>query len=136
MRKYIVVIILTLAAAGLHAQNIATTTLSWKADACLDVNTGIVNAAYDQVLSYSNTRIEWRTIQGDLKRTFTILEGNGQWANVTQNGSMLYEVESDGRRGTVQLSRTAGAVSIHILLLRDDGDAEQFTLSVSTITTL
>jgi hypothetical protein len=136
MKKYIAVLILTLAATGLHAQNIATTTLSWKADACLDVNTGVVSTIYDQVLSYSNTRIEWRTIQGDLKRTFTILEVNGQWSNAAQNGAILYEVESDGRRGTVKFSRTAGATSIHVLLLRDDGNAEQFTLSISTITTL
>lgn len=136
MKKILLVVALIIPGFLVKAQNIATTTLAWKVDACLDVNTGTSGTAYDQVLSYSNARIEWRSIQGDLKRAFTILEVNSQWANVAQNGTILYEVESEGRRGTVQFSRTAGVVSIHVLLLRDDGDAEQFTLSVPTITTL
>jgi hypothetical protein len=136
MKKILLVVALIIPGFLVKAQNIATTPLAWKVDACLDVNTGTSGTAYDQVLSYSNTRIEWRSIQGDLKHTFTILEVNGQWSNVTQNGTTLYEVESNGRRGTVQFSRTAGAVFIHVLLLKDEGNAEQFTLSVSTITTL
>jgi hypothetical protein len=136
MKKSLLIVALIINGFLLKAQNIATTTLVWKVDACLDVNTGVSSNAYDKVLSYSNTRIEWRSIQGDLKRTFTILDVNGQWSNVAQNGAILYEVESDGRRGTVQFSRTAGEVSIHILLLQDEGNAEQFTLSGSTITAL
>lgn len=116
-----------------QAQSITSATLTWRADACLDVNTGMSSATFDQLVSYGNARIEWRSIQGDLKRTFTILEVNGQWDNVNHAGSILYEVENGGRRGTVQFSRTGGAVTIHVVLLKDEGNAEQYTLSISTI---
>jgi hypothetical protein len=136
MKNYLIIIVLVIPTFALKAQNIETSTLRWKIETCLDVNTGTLNTAFDQLISYGNGRIEWRSIQGDLKRTFSILETNGQWLNVAQNGSILFEIESDGRRGTVQFIRSGGTITIQVILLREEGNAEQFTLTASSTTPL
>ena len=134
MKKYLVIVSFALTAVGLHAQNIASTTLTWKVDACLNVNTGVSTEATDQILSYGNERIEWRDETGNVKATFEIIEVNGQWTNVTDNGIMLYEVLSEGRQGTVQFSRADGKYSIRIILLKPSENPDVHRLSVSTVT--
>ncbi|MBT1689140.1 hypothetical protein [Dawidia soli] len=130
------ILILALPAINLHAQNIASTTLTWKADAYLDINTGMARATSDQLVSYSNQRIEWHDEAGNVKATYSIIEINGQWTNVMNNGTILYEVRSEGRQGTIQFSRASGILSIQIVLLKPDENPDMFRFSVSTVTPL
>jgi hypothetical protein len=134
MQKYLTAACLFFSAIGIQAQNISSGTLIWKVDASLDVSTGISNEAAEQVLSYGNERIEWRDGAGSMKATFEIIEVNGQWTNVMNNGAILYEVRSDGRLGTIQFSRADGKHSIRIILLKPSEDPDIHRLSVSTVT--
>jgi hypothetical protein len=135
IQKYLTAACFLFSTIGLKAQNISSGALVWEVDACLDVSTGISNEATDQILSYGNERIEWRDGAGSVKATFEIIEVNGQWANVRNNGAIVYEVRCDGRPGTIQFSRAEGKHSIRIILLKPSEDPDIHRLSVSTVTT-
>jgi hypothetical protein len=136
MKRYLAIITLGLFTINIQAQNVASTTITWKVDGSLDVNAGISNATVDQLVSYGSERIEWRDGTGSVKATFEIIEVNGQWTNVMNNGAILYEVRSNGRQGTIQFSRVNGIPAIQIVLLKPDENPDVFRLSVSTLSTL
>jgi hypothetical protein len=136
MKKYVAIAALVWIASRAYAQDITSTTLTWKVDACLDVATGISSSTSDQLVSYGKERIEWRDGTGGVKATFEIIEVNGQWTNVMNNGAILYEVRSDGRQGTIQFSRVNGIPTIQIVLLKPDDNPDIFRLSVLTLTIL
>jgi hypothetical protein len=73
-------------------------------------------------------------VDDSIKYTFIVLEVNGQWSDVKNSGNVLYEVESNGRQGTVEFIRQDGTIYIRITLLKPAENPDIFRLSVSTIT--
>jgi hypothetical protein len=136
MKTAIFLIMPLMSGIGLSAQNITTQTLRWNVATTQEINTGKHTESADQIVSYGNTRIEWQDPKGAVKKTFTITDINGSWTNVQSNGSVLYEVSIGEQQGTVTFIRTSGELTVRIILLKGEEDADLYEMSITDITTL
>ena len=117
--KKLFLVILSLTCINLCGQDIRTATIRWSSEGNFNVNTGEDIRENTEVISYPD-HIEWRTANGSLKYSLGIVETNGTWTNVSGNGQVIFEVNNQGRRGTVQFSRSAEEIKVKVMLLSED----------------
>lgn len=119
---------------GVLAQDITTATISWAVTQTQAVNTGDITESEDRVISHGQSTIEWTDRHGVVKKSFTISEVNGSWANVQTPGTILYEVQNGEESGTITFQRTANEILIRILILRGEEIPDIYEMTISTIT--
>ncbi|HEY9046879.1 MAG TPA: hypothetical protein VIN08_13340 [Ohtaekwangia sp.] len=123
----------------LRGQSIATQNLAWQASSVTDVNTGdILSAGGDKIISHGSTSVEWKDNQGHVKYTYTVNTVNGTWSNVSNSGSIIYQVTAGGKSGTITFIRSGSEITIRILLLKEDGEniPDMYEFKITGITTL
>jgi len=138
MTKYIIIILVSIPCL-LQAQNITSATLNWQASFVTDVNTGdILSTGGDQIISHTNSAVEWKDNQGHVKYTYTVNTVNGTWSNVSNNGSIIYQVTTGGKAGTIAFIRSGNEITIRILLLKEDAEdiPDMYEFKITGITTL
>jgi hypothetical protein len=129
--KYIIHLIFILSTCLLQAQDITSSTLRWNLSSVFIIDTGETIEKKSSIVSFSD-HIEWRKEDGTLDYALTILEPNGHWTNVNTNGSIVFEVDKQGNRGTISFEKDTGGTRIRIMLLNGD-KSEAFELSVANI---
>jgi len=137
--KFIKILIVFLIPGWLQAQNITTQSLSWQTASATDVNTGdILSASGDKIISHGSTSVEWKDSQGNVKYTYTVNTVNGTWSNVSNNGSIIYQVTTGGKAGTIAFIRSGNEITIRILLLKEDAEdiPDMYEFKITGITTL
>src|SRR5262249_13377875 len=102
MRVVKTTLILMLLTTGfaLHAQKITTNTIRWNSVSTFNAASGEKNMENTTVTSYTD-HIEWSAADGSLKYSVKILETNGSWPNISTNGQIIYEIDNQGKGGTV-----------------------------------
>lgn len=135
MRIFLTLSLLT-AAHALFSQNIVNHTVQWSVFRQLEANTGTLTDLNETIESYGSGRIEWKDRRGNIKKTFVIREVNGAWNNIQLPGTILFEVDFEGRPGTVRFSREEGKIIVQVVLLNADDNPDIYELYVSTFTIL
>jgi len=137
MRNVLLLSICLLPGMSVYAQNVTTQTIRWHISQTQDINGGRVYEDTDQIVSYGTGKVEWQNAQGVVKKTFIINETNGSWPNVQNNGSILYEVRVGDQPGTLRIFRTAGELTVRIMLIKDDqADPDLYEMSITSFETL
>jgi len=123
-----------------RAQSITQQQLLWKVSSVIDVNTGdILSTGGDQIISHSNTSVEWKDSQGNVKYTYAVNTVNGTWSNVNNTGSIIYQVTTGGKAGTITFIKSGNEITVRILVLNEE-DAnsipDMYEFKIASITTL
>jgi len=138
MKLYILSVFIALPV-FLRAQSITTQSLSWQASVITEVNTGdILSTNGDKIVSHGSTSVEWKDNQGHVKYTYTVNTVNGSWSNVSNSGSIIYQVTTGGKAGTIAFIRSGNEITIRILLLKEDAEdiPDMYEFKITGITTL
>ena len=128
-----IILLLLTCSHGLWAQDIEVATIAWNIQQKLDVSIGSSESVSERIVSYGNNHIAWEGEKGILKYDYVIRQVNGQWSNVAQSGSILYEVESGGKQGTIGFTRDGQEIIINLVLLNGDSFPERFRFTVSNV---
>lgn len=121
---------------NISAQNITSSDLSWTIKRTDYIGTGMFDEPGGTLISYGNTRIEWLDAAGALKRTFIIQETNGTWSNVATNGTVVYEVLSEGKACTITFLRDGSALRATLITLSDNEPPLVYEFIIQSLTTL
>jgi hypothetical protein len=132
--RYAITLFFLLSACVLQAQDIRSATLQWNAASVFTIHSGATSKQDANIISRPD-RIEWRNADGGLVYSMSILEVNGAWSNVAAKGSIVFEVDTQGNRGTVSFAREAGETKIKITLLKGS-EIEAFEFSIINIQAL
>ncbi len=127
------ILLLLTTSQGLLGQDIEVETIAWNIQHKVDISTGNSESVSEKIISYDNNHIEWHDEKGILKYDYIIRQVNGQWSNVAHSGSILYEVESDGKQGTVGFTRDGQEIIINLIMLNGDSLPERFRFIVSNV---
>ncbi len=121
---------------ALSAQNIATETLTWQISQVQDVNTGESQSSENETLvSYGSQKVEWKDATG-IKHTYIVNKTSGTWSNTSQSGSMIYQVDSGDKSGTITFERVKNEIMVRILLLKGDELPEMYEIKIVKVTAL
>ncbi|HEY9049624.1 MAG TPA: hypothetical protein VIN08_27190 [Ohtaekwangia sp.] len=135
--KKMLFLVIVLIPCLLQAQNITTTTLAWQASSVTDSNTGnILSAGGDKIISHSNTSVEWQDAQGNVKYTYAVNTVNGSWSNVSNNGSIIYQVTTGGNSGTITFTKSGSETTVRILVLEGEDIPDMYEFKISSLTAL
>ncbi len=113
-----------------HAQNIATTKLNWSSVATFNPMTGETVSEATQLFTTAGDSIQWKAPNGTLRYGSKILEVNGSWTDVSQAGSITYEVDSNGMRGVITLERSSDLKVRMMLTTATDPQAYELTINL------
>jgi hypothetical protein len=128
-----IILMLLTCSHGLFGQDIAIATLAWNIQQKVDVSTGSSESVSERIVSYGTNHIEWQDENGILKHDYSIRQVNGQWTDVAHAGSILYEVESGGKQGTIGFARDGQEIIINLVLLQGDNLPERFRFTISNV---
>jgi hypothetical protein len=119
--KQTIFLFFILASFSTMAQSITSANLSWQISREDNVSAGTFDDRGGAILSYGTIRVEWNDAKGTPMQTLTIREVNGSWANVQNNGTIVYEADSEGKPATVTFLRDDTQLRVTIAVLQDDG---------------
>ncbi len=136
MTKSILFMLALLVSITLPAQNIATETLIWQISHVQDVNTGeSLSSENETLVSYGSQKVEWKNAVG-IKHTYIVNKTSGTWSNTSQSGSMIYQVDSGEKSGTITFERAKNEITVRILLLKGDELPEMYEIKIVKVTAL
>src|SRR6218665_3119018 len=131
--RLLILLTLLICSLPLYSQNIKTNTLRWNVHSIQEISPASFKEVEESITSVGTTTVTWNDVRGEARRTFTIVEVNGSWSNVSHTGSVVYEVSESGRRGTITFSRTGSNIKISILMMSDGDLPEAYEMTVNTI---
>jgi hypothetical protein len=127
---------LLMAVHSLFSQNVVDHTVQWSVSRMVEANTGALTDLNETIESYGSSRIEWKDRRGNIKQTFVIREVNGTWTDIQSPGNILFEVDCEGRLGTVRFSRQTEGIVVQVVLLKADDNPDIYELHVTDLTIL
>ena len=86
-------------------------------------------------ITYGANALDWSQNNGESVSNYTITSPNGQWADVTADGTMAFNVQNgDGNiTGTLTFARSNGAITVHLRLLVKGKLDQDYVFTVSSI---
>jgi len=113
------------------AQNIQTSTIEWNCISTFTSQPGTVVDESTKVVS-SSDQIIWYDNNDTVLKTLSITGYTGSWSNVSNNGSIVFNIASGDDTGIVQFSKSDGVTRIRIHIVVDE-DSPVFELKVGTL---
>jgi hypothetical protein len=118
MKQFILsAVIIILGLMNGYAQNIKTSTIKWTSSATFTVNEGYLADETTYLTSFGSSSLEWRNEDGNLLKSFQIVEVIGDWSNPGTNGSLQYEIKDGTNSGTVTIRKTADGTKILFVIV-------------------
>jgi hypothetical protein len=100
-----------------YTQNVKTSTIKWTSSATFTVNEGYLADEITYLTSFGSSSLEWRNEDGNLLKSFQIVEVIGDWSNPGTNGSLQYEIKDGTNPGTVTIRKTADGTKILFVIV-------------------
>lgn len=108
-----------LASINVYSQDILSSNIQWKSSSFFDASDGTEQNVQTTITTSSN-QIVWRDANGSVKYDLTIVQSTGSWSNVSQNGSMGYQVLAGSNNGIVEFKRASGIIQARILIVEGE----------------
>jgi hypothetical protein len=132
--KNIITILLMLISTVTFSQ-VTEQIIQWDVWQVTTIATAEIKDSADKIISYGSAKIEWQLSDGTQK-IFNVIEPNGTWTNVTNQGWIVYEVEHEGQSGIISFKKDASGTMIMIRLMNDSESPAQWELTVNKTTIL
>ena len=115
----------------MHAQcqSIASSTISWSTTKTFNVTTGETSPESSQLISYQQSKVEWKAESGALKYSFNVTGTSGSWADVSQDGEIIYKVRNADFNGNIYFSKIGTDIRIRIII-QNGADPVVYDLTV------
>lgn len=104
--KSFIAAILIMASIGTRAQNVQVSTLNWNAEEVTEIGANKVSHVKCTFKTEGKTQVEWIQRNGNLRTVFTVVEVQGAWANVAEQGSITYVLNRNGNKCRMLMERT------------------------------
>jgi hypothetical protein len=133
MRLPLLIFLLSLASARSFAQSIEQDVIQWTASNLTDVlaGEGVDTTYHCKFITYQNDKIEW--IQGDYIIVMNVQKTQGNWADLTVDGSISYTVKIKDKIGKFIFNREAGMLGIRTEFFEESVNKLPFVFGVSEI---
>lgn len=118
------------------SQDITSANLSWAISRIDNRTTGMFDDGGGTLQSYGAERVEWQDTRGTLKQIFIVHEVNGQWTNVANTGTIIYEGENEGKSCTITFLRDGNGLRVTIGIFNDDDSPLIYEFTIQNLTTL
>jgi hypothetical protein len=138
MIKYIpTLVVCLLVCVFCNAQNIETENLRWKVSYVDNVNAGErVSFSNGQLVSYGAEKVEWHNDDSSIKNIFLVNKTSGSWSNISESGSIVYQVKDGSRIGTLTFERLTNDIMVRLVWLNDNADTEILEIKIMAISSL
>lgn len=138
MIKYIpTLVVCLLVCVFCNAQNIETENLRWKVSYVDNVNTGErVSFSNGQLVSYGAEKVEWHNEDSSIKNIFLVNKTSGSWSNISESGSIVYQVKDGSRIGTLTFERLTNDIIVRLVWFNDNADTEILEIKIMAISSL
>jgi len=115
-------------------QNVQTSTIKWNCTSTFTANPGSIDNEMTKVVS-SSDQIVWYDSNDVVRKTFAITGSDGTWSNVSNNGSITFNITAGNDVEIVQFFRTAGVAKVRIIIT-EDNTPQSYELTVTTVNEL
>lgn len=112
-----------------NAQNVATSKIQWNVTKTFNALAGESDQIPQKFIVDRTNIIQWVDIHDNLKFNFTIVSQTGTWSNVNTPGGVQYDVDVNGVRGKVEITRTSAGISIRVNIFMDEPQIYELTIS-------
>jgi hypothetical protein len=116
------------------AQNIQSASIEWRTNLTSISQPDSIATEVTKLVSTA-TDITWFNEDGSIRKTLSIVKAIGSWSNVSNDGAIMFLVNSNGNSGTVRFSRVRDLTQISIQIIESGGSAI-FDLSVTSVNAL
>ncbi len=134
--KTLSIFILCLTGYFLQAQSVTTQTLRWNASGFKDLVSGETVAVASQFVTYGQQQVEWVQGNGSFISTYTITSVTGSWANVNNDGSIVYNIAGNELTGQLTFARTTTGILVQLTFTSGTTSTIQHSYTITSIDTL
>jgi len=131
---YVTLSIASFVSTTAFSQNILTSSIEWNSIATFDAQDGMIVDETTKIVS-GPTKITWYASNDSIKYDLTITGSDGSWANVSQNGSITFNVKDESNTGVVQFTKAENTIKITIYFVLQDGKSI-YELKVNNVNNL
>jgi hypothetical protein len=116
-----------------QSYSIANDTLSWKVTKLFNLaNQETVNLDSEFITQGPNS-IKWLQENGGKVFEFSVVEMQGSWANLNEDGEVVYIVSLMGNDNKIKFQRVDGQLKISMEFIKDGENSMPYVFSVSKI---
>jgi hypothetical protein len=126
-------VILTAGAAQAQTLSIKTDSLVWNVNQLLDAAQNATSDYTAQFISYGKSKIVWAQ-HDNYNNVFTVTGTSGSWNDLSSKGSFQYNVNLNGKSGTITFARTATGLQITTTLTDSGKNALPYVFYVNSVT--
>lgn len=109
-----------------------TDSLTWKASGFHNITKNEDVTAYSE-FSSNSAKIIWSQNGGADINEFPVTSIQGSWTDVTQDGSILFNVTWNSLPGAIQIARAEGQVTITLIINKNGANITPFTFSINDV---
>lgn len=114
------------------SQNILTSNIEWSSVSTFDAQDGMLTVETTKIIS-TPEQITWYAPDGSIRYSLNITGSDGSWTNVSQNGTIEFNVEGSDKVGVVQFQKVNGIRKVIIHFVLEDGKSI-YELKINNVT--
>lgn len=115
----------------LLAQNPKTDPLRWELGQGVDLKSN-KSFSYSGSLQTSSSGVQWT--QKNTSSSFSVISASGTWSDITKNGRLQFDVESEGSSGTLTFERKSSGYFVTIEFPSNDPNGTKVRWKVNNVT--
>lgn len=127
------ILLLLLGIGTLQAQNISTDTLTWKVISATNQADQSQFGFSCSFITYGANAVDWSQNDGQAVSNYTVTAADGQWTDVTKEGTVALGVQNGNITGTLTFARSNGNATVHLQLLVKGKLNQDYVFAVSSI---
>jgi hypothetical protein len=108
MKVLAICIFFSACAWGVNAQNIRNDKLVWKVTSSVNLKNGDEFSYQCEIKTNATNTVTWIQKQGQKTTEFIVRAIEGEWTDISNNGSVVYKITQDGKGGTLNFARSGG----------------------------
>jgi hypothetical protein len=111
----------------------ATDTLRWESNG-FDNLSNQETVTHESTFTTGTNSIVWDQLDGESTYTFTVLSQQGEWNNVSQDGSTVFTVNKGSSTGTLTFQRVNGELKVSMEFIKNGVNVMPYVFTVSAVT--
>lgn len=112
----ILVLLLCFSTAKSQSPRIQSDSIAWHINGMNDLVSDVSVTYQCTFVTHGTESVNWIQDNGNFIMYFSVTSTVGEWSDLSEDGSITYNLSGDGLTGQLEISRSTGAVSAHFQL--------------------